>query len=84
VDMLDRIDASSMFATKTNLDPWNYKISQGEIEEKEVTIEEEMPTRKWVKEQKELEKDILPILIINPEGHKRPFHYHDNISPGKK
>ncbi|WP_169578107.1 cation:proton antiporter [Salinimicrobium xinjiangense] len=84
VDMLDRIDASSMFATKTKLDPWTYKISQGQVEEKVVTIEEELSTRKWVKDQKELEKDILPLLIVNPEGHKRPFHYHDNISPGEK
>ncbi|MCY2686509.1 cation:proton antiporter [Salinimicrobium sp. TH3] len=84
VDLLDRIDASSMFATKTLLDPWTYKLTTGNAREQEILIEEEMSTRQWVKEQKKKEKDFLPILIVNPEGHKRPFHFHDTISPGEK
>lgn len=84
VDMLDRIDASSMFANKTELDPWIFKITAGDVEEREITVKEEISTRKWVKEQKKSKEDLLPILIINPEGLKRPFHYHDTISPGEK
>jgi Trk K+ transport system NAD-binding subunit len=84
VDLLDRIDASSMFATKTLLEPWTYKLTTGNAREQEILIEEEMSTRQWVKEQKKKQKDFLPILIVNPEGHKRPFHFHDTISPGEK
>ena len=84
VDMLDRIEASSMFATKTKLEPWSYKITSGKVEEKEILIEEEITTRQWIKEQKKIKEDILPILIVNAEGRKRPFHYHDSISPGEK
>ena len=84
VDMLDRIDASSMFATKTKLDPWIYKLTSKKIEEKEIKIEKEISTREWIKNEKKTKDDILPLLIVNPEGHKRPFHYHDTISPGEK
>lgn len=84
VDLLDRIDASSMFATKTRLGPWIYKITSGAAEEAAAIVETQTSTRKWVKEQKSIRKNILPILIVDAEGKKRPFHYHDAISPGEK
>lgn len=52
VDLLDRIDASSMFASKTKLDPWTYKISTNSAKEQEILVEEEISTRQWVKELK--------------------------------
>jgi Kef-type K+ transport system membrane component KefB len=84
VDLLDRIEASSMFASKTNLEPWTYKISTNNVNEEELTVEKEISTRQWVKEQKKKFNEFLPVLIVNQEGRKRPFHYHDNISPGEK
>ena len=84
VELLDRIDASSMFANKTMLGPWIYKITSGQFEEKATEISEEITTREWVKGQKIEESTILPILIVNPEGVKRPFHYHDTIHPDEK
>ncbi len=84
VHLLDRIDASSMFASKTKLEPWLFKITSGEVEEQTVTVEEEIPTRQWIKQKQNLQKDILPLIIVDPEGKKRPFHYHDNISRGEK
>ncbi len=84
VDLLDRIDASSMFANKTRLEPWIYKITSGKIEEKTTTVEEETTTRKWVKTHLESDTDILPIIIVDTEGKKRPFHFHDTIMPDEK
>lgn len=84
VELLDRIDASSMFAHKTMLGPWIYKVTSGDFEEVTVTINDEMTTREWVKSQKNQENSILPIIIVNPEGKKRPFHYHDVIHPDEK
>ncbi|NJY61457.1 sodium:proton exchanger [Salinimicrobium sp. CDJ15-81-2] len=84
VDMLDRINASSMFASKTKLDPWIYKLTSGQTQEIEVEIEEELSTREWIKKHKQGKEDILPIVIVDTEGRKRPFHFHDTISPGEK
>ena len=84
VDMLDRINASSMFASKTKLDPWIYKLTSGQTQEIEVKIEEELSTRECIKKQKQGKEDILPIVIVDTEGRKRPFHFHDTISPGEK
>ena len=84
VELLDRIDASSMFADKTMLGPWIYKITSGNFEEKSAEVDEEISTREWVKEHKGESNTLLPILIINPEGTKRPFHYHDVINPNEK
>lgn len=84
VDLLDRIDASSMFAHKTMLGPWIYKVTSGDFEEIVVTNPEEISTREWVKSQKNEQHSILPILIVNPEGKKRPFHYHDVVHPEEK
>lgn len=84
VDLLDRIDASSMFANKTRLEPWIYKITSGNIEEKTTAVEEEITTRKWVKKNLGSDTEILPIIIVDAEGKKRPFHFHDIIHPGEK
>lgn len=84
VELLDRIDASSMFADKTMLGPWIYKITSNNFEEIVIENSEEISTREWVKTHKAEENSILPILIINPEGKKRPFHYHDTVHPEEK
>lgn len=84
VNLLDRIEASSMFAQKANPVPWNYKISSNDISEKMVEVETAISTRKWVKENLGGQEDILPILIINVEGKKRPFHFKDTIDAGEK
>ncbi len=84
IESLDRIDASSMFANKTMLGPWIYKITSGEFEEKTVNVSEEISTREWIKIRKSENDSILPLLIINAEGVKRPFHYHETIHPEEK
>jgi Trk K+ transport system NAD-binding subunit len=84
VDMLDKINATSLFANKTELKPWAAKISNGNFEEKTYTVEEEISTREWVKQHKDDKNSILPFFIVNTEGIKRPFHYNDTIDEGEK
>ena len=80
VDMLDRINATSMFADKTELKPWAGKISSENFEEKTVEIKEAISTREWVKDHRS-DNSILPILITDTEGKKRAFRYNDTINP---
>lgn len=84
VELLDRIKASSMFASKTELAPWIFKIKAGDYEENTEEVQETITTRNWVKQHKLGDDNILPILIIDQEEKKRPFHYHDEIQPGEK
>ncbi len=84
VDMLDKINATSLFASKTELKPWANRISKGEFEEKTKTLSEQISTREWVKKYRNSEKSILPFFIMNTDGVKRPFHYNDTIDEGEK
>ncbi|SDK78666.1 Kef-type K+ transport system, membrane component KefB [Salinimicrobium catena] len=84
VEVLDRIKASSMFASKTELGPWIFKIKSGDYSEDTEEVKQVTTTRNWVKKHKSGKGKILPVLIIDPEGHKRPFHYHDEIQPEEK
>lgn len=84
VDLLDPIGASSMFADKTDINPWIHKISSGNFVEKTRMVEEEMSTRAWVKLNVKGGTAILPILIESTENEIRPFHYHETITPGEK
>jgi Kef-type K+ transport system membrane component KefB len=83
VDLLEPINASSMFASKTDITPWIHKISSGQFSEKELEVEEEISPREWLKQYREKEKEVLPIFIQNSEGVPRPFHYLENITPGE-
>lgn len=84
VELLDRAGASSMFATQIDLAPWILKINSEEVEEATEIVKEKKSTRNWVKENRSRQQEILPLLIINSEGKKRPFHFHDEIEPGEK
>ncbi|RAJ14104.1 cation:proton antiporter [Arenibacter echinorum] len=78
INLLDHMDASSLFANKTDMVPWSYKITTNNFEEKKDKIEKEISTRNWFKHSAK-NKDILPILILDENGIKRPFHYKDII-----
>ncbi len=84
VDLLEPIDASSMFAGKTDIMPWVHKIATGNISEGAMENKTRMTTREWVKKQQEQKKDFLPILIEDSEKALRPFHYKEEILPGEK
>ena len=80
VNLLEHMDASSLFANKTDMVPWSYKITTNNFEEKTEKMEKEISTRNWFKN-RAMNKDILPILILDENGLKRPFHYKDIIKP---
>ncbi|MCM4167830.1 Glutathione-regulated potassium-efflux system protein KefB [Arenibacter antarcticus] len=83
LNLLDPMNASSMFASKTDMTPWAYKISANEFKEKIAQVDGNCTTREWVK-QNGKNQDILPVLIMDESGHKRPFHYQDSISAKEK
>ncbi len=80
LNLLDHMDASSMFANKTDLVPWSYKISTNDFMEHLEKVDKEITPRNWVKNNSK-SKDILPILILDESGIKRPFHYKEIIRP---
>ncbi|WP_409187218.1 cation:proton antiporter [Antarcticibacterium sp. 1MA-6-2] len=84
VDLLDPINASSMFADKTNLTPWFQKISSNQFQEKIVGVETELTAREWIKENRDEQNPILAVFILNTEEELRAFHYKEIISPGEK
>ncbi|OWW26758.1 hypothetical protein B4Q04_03495 [Zobellia sp. OII3] len=81
-NLLNHMEASSLFANKTDMAAWSYKISAGDFEEKEEKVDKEMTPRDWVKKNSK-DKEVLPILILDGHGVKRPFHYNDTIKPGE-
>ncbi|SHJ74949.1 Kef-type K+ transport system, membrane component KefB [Arenibacter nanhaiticus] len=83
LDLLDPMGASSMFASKTDMAPWAYKISANEFKEHTVDVASDCTTREWVKKHGK-HRDILPVLIVGETGYKRPFHYKDSISANEK
>ena len=80
LNLLEHMDASSLFANKTDMVPWSYKITTNNFEQKAEKIEKEISTRNWFKNNAK-NKDILPIIILDENGQKRPFHYKDVIKP---
>jgi Kef-type K+ transport system membrane component KefB len=84
VDLLDPVGASSMFANKTDPDPWIHRLNTGNFKEAEELIEEEISTREWVKNHRNGQGEILPLVIRNQQGHTRPFHYRDELLPEEK
>lgn len=83
LNLLDPMDASSLFAGKTDVTPWSFKISANEFVERTEVVENESTTREWVKLHGK-NPDILPVLIVDENGNKRPFHYKNTISANEK
>ena len=78
LNLLEHMDASSMFANKTDIVPWSYKISASDFVENIEKVDKEISARNWVKINSK-NKEILPILILDLNGLKRPFHYKEII-----
>ncbi|PKA98234.1 Kef-type K+ transport system membrane component KefB [Flavobacteriaceae bacterium MAR_2009_75] len=81
-NLLDHIEVSSLFANKTDMVPWAYKITSGSFSEGMEKLGKEMSTRNWVRENSK-RKEILPVLILDEYGVKRPFHFNDTINPNE-
>lgn len=79
--ILEAIKASTVFAMKVQLEPWNKKILSNDFSEKQHTVINKTRTRDWVKSHGK--SKILPLVIEDNEGKKRVFQFEDEILPGE-
>ncbi|MCR8667269.1 cation:proton antiporter [Aestuariibaculum sp. M13] len=71
--------ATTLFASRTDIKPWIEKIQSSNYKEVQVKITKETTTRLWVKSQLQKDKNMLPLVIIDTNGNKRPFGYNDSL-----
>ncbi|WP_317173059.1 NAD-binding protein [Aestuariibaculum marinum] len=71
--------ASTLFASRTDIKPWIEKIQSSNYNEVETKITKETTTRLWVKSQLQKNNQVLPLVILDINGNKRPFGYNDTL-----
>lgn len=81
MDLLESVKATSMFAQKVRMEWFQTagSICTENISEK---LKEPVSTRDWVK--KMTGTGVLPLIIIETNGYKRPFHYGTTVSTGER
>lgn len=84
INSLKAVSASTLFARKIDIEPWIHKVQSLNYKEVEIVIREKITTRFWVKRQINKNKDILPLVIIDINGNKRPFGYNDTLDINQK
>ncbi|MEX0987542.1 MAG: cation:proton antiporter [Bacteroidales bacterium] len=84
MDMLERNNATSMFAAGIDINYWMNRIRNDEFVEELVDLEEKTGAREWVKKMRTREEPLLPLLIVDHSGKKRLFNYGAIIEPGEK
>lgn len=84
IDVLETINATSMFAMEIYIDDWHSLIQSGKYEEVEEPVEKKVDTRAWVKKRKSEQQKFLPLYVLSKESEPRPFHYGDVIEAGEK
>ncbi|WP_323026846.1 cation:proton antiporter [Gelidibacter japonicus] len=84
INLLSSVSASTLFSSKVDIQPWIQKIQDSNYREVEITITEKTDTRDWVKSQVSESKTLLPLVIVDSSGTKRPFRYNDSIGVGEK
>jgi Kef-type K+ transport system membrane component KefB len=84
VNLLNPINATTLFARKVDLQEWDYKIHNNNFKEIEVCIYREISSRVLFKKILNAEGDILPILYKNNEGEIHLYHYGVVLEPGFK
>jgi hypothetical protein len=81
MDLLQSVNATSMFAQKVRMEWWFQDIIGERHEETSDKLKEAVMSRDWVKH---MPDDVLPLLIVAANGHKRPFHYGEKIAAGER
>ncbi|MCX2679035.1 cation:proton antiporter [Galbibacter sp. EGI 63066] len=84
VNLLHSISASTLFAGTANIEPWIRKIQNDEYDQKTEIVNNKISTRNWLKEKKKNGNPVLPLIIMDGENNKRPFHYDDVIDSLEK
>jgi len=85
MDILNMLGATSLFASGIDAELWVSKDSGKKLIEDYEIIPKRTETRAWVKNKKDgPDKKVLPLLIEDTMGMKRPFHFGDIIEAGEK
>jgi len=84
INLLSSVSASTLFSSKVDLQPWIQKIQDSNYKEVEIIITKKTGTREWVKSQFSKNKTLLPLVIVDGAGTKRPFRYNDHIEADEK
>ncbi|WP_225036929.1 cation:proton antiporter [Winogradskyella sp. SM1960] len=84
INILNSISASTLFSGKVDIQSWIQKVQDSNYKEVEVSVSKKISTREWLKSQFSEDKDLLPLVIIESTGTKRPFRYDDHIDADEK
>lgn len=75
VNLLKPINASTIFASKVNLQYWDLKIHNKDFKEMKINVHEPIDARSLLKKIKKAEGDILPLFYCNRENEFHIYHY---------
>jgi Kef-type K+ transport system membrane component KefB len=85
VDILESINASTLFALKISLNKWIGYINKASLKtEISPPLENTMTPREWLKANDIDGDSSLPLFIITEDEKKRPFQFNDEIEKGEK
>ncbi|MDW5290944.1 cation:proton antiporter [Formosa sp. PL04] len=84
INLVDSVSASTLFSSRVDLQSWIQTVQDGNYKEIEITVREKIATREWIKSQLSKNNKVLPLVIVDSAGNKRPFRYSDTISEDEK
>lgn len=84
MEMLEWINATSLFAAGIDINYWLNRIRNGEFVEELVDNKEKTGTREWVKKMRTREENVLPLFIMDRSGKRRLFSFGEIMEPGEK
>lgn len=84
MEMLEWINATSLFASGIDINYWLNRIRNEEFVEELIDHGEKTDAREWVKQMRKQGGQLLPMFIMNRSGKKRIFSFGETIEPGEK
>ena len=82
VDLLDPINATTIFARRLDPYEWDYKIQNNEFKEMKIDVPEGISSRALLKMIQKAEGNILPVFYKTNEGDLNIYHYGARLEPG--
>lgn len=84
INLLSSVSASTLFSSKVDIQLWIQNVQDSNYKEVEVTITKKIDTREWVKFHESKNNTLLPLVIVDRSGTKRPYRYNDTIDVNEK
>lgn len=84
MEMLEWINATSLFAAGIDINYWLNRIRNDEFVEELLDIKSKTGARDWVKKMRAGEENMLPLFIMDLSGKKRLFSFGEILEPGEK